>query len=82
MVKKATTAVGVLGRRRMGIFKTVQFMEMNIFISNLLCFSMRNANSGMPAALGKQIQVAVIHEASNSLTQISYLRFWLSEKAP
>lgn len=75
MLKKATTDGGALGRRRMGIFKTVQFMKMNIFISNMLCFSMSSANSAMPTALGKwpvqQVQVAVIHKASDSLIHIS-----------
>lgn len=85
MVKKATTDVGVPGRRRTGIFKSVQFMKMNIFISILLCFRMRSANSVMPTAPGmwpvQQIQAAVIHKASDSLIHISELSFWLPGKA-
>lgn len=53
MVKKATTDMGVPGRSRTEIFKSVQFVKMSIFISNLLCFRMRRANSVMPTALGK-----------------------------
>lgn len=85
MVKKAATDVGVLGRRRTGMFESVQFMKMSIFISNLLCFSIRSVNSVMPTALGKclvqQIQAALIHKASVSLIHISELSFWLPGKA-
>lgn len=77
--------MGVPGRSRTEIFKSVQFMKMSIFISNLLCFRMRRANSVMPTALGKwpgqQIQAAVIHKASDSLIHISQLNFWLPGKA-